>query len=182
MGDDVPLVGMVPEPAHVFDQLTRMVHQRIVDSNHASQAVTRLGIMLPPLQAAVVERLDVPRHLIQSMVQTGLVGGNHKLAVDPTDGLLFSNHQSREVFGKMAPFRFVGKQIAKDIHRVLHDGWKVHNGWHQAVPPPEQADLWGQMCATHYTPVSRVCKSSVLCDITMKPNARFQLLPGAEAK
>src|SRR4029453_15414937 len=88
MGDDVPLVGMVPEPAHVFDQLTRMVHQRIVDSNHASQAVTRLGIMLPPLQASVVERLDVPCHLIQPTVQTGLVGGDHKLAVDPPDGFL----------------------------------------------------------------------------------------------
>src|SRR5215211_6369618 len=135
MGEDVPLVRMVPEPAHVFDQLAGMVHQRIVDSNHAARAVTRLGIMLQPRQASVVESLDVPRHLIQPTVQTGLVGGDHKLAVDPTDGLLFGNDEPGEVFGEMASFRFVGKHVTKDVHRVLYNGWKVHNGRHQGDLP-----------------------------------------------
>jgi hypothetical protein len=39
----------------------------------------------------------------------------YKLAVDPTDGLLFGNDQSGEVFGEVASFRFVGKQITKDV-------------------------------------------------------------------
>jgi hypothetical protein len=38
MGDDIPLVGMVPKPAHVCDQLARMVHQGIVDGPHPAGA------------------------------------------------------------------------------------------------------------------------------------------------
>ena len=60
MGDEVTFVGVVPEPAHVFDQLACMVHQRIINGNHAPGAVARVGITLQPCQAAIVKDRDVP--------------------------------------------------------------------------------------------------------------------------
>jgi hypothetical protein len=48
MGDDVTLVGMVPEPADVGDQFARMVNQGSVDGNHTARAVARLGSPLQP--------------------------------------------------------------------------------------------------------------------------------------
>src|SRR5262249_34176818 len=139
MGDDVALVGMVPEPPHVFDQLACMVDQGIVDGYHTSGAVPGLRITLQPRQASVVEGRGVPRHLSEPTVETGLIRGDHKLAVDTTDGLLFGNHQPREVFGKMVPFRGIGKQVAKDLQGVLHNSWEVHNGRHQGNLPTQSS-------------------------------------------
>ncbi len=34
MGDHMPLVGVVPQPADILDQLPVMVDQRVVQGNH----------------------------------------------------------------------------------------------------------------------------------------------------
>ena len=151
MGDDGALVGMVPKPAHVFDQFARMVDQRIVEGNHASRAVACLGIALSPFQAAVVERLNVPRHLGEPTVQAGLICRDHKFPVDATDSLLFGDHPAREVFGTMAPLRFVSKQGATDVQDVLHHGRKVHNGGHEgSLPAPSSGCLGQETCHPLY--------------------------------
>src|SRR5215510_8180871 len=61
MGDDIAFVGVVPEPAYVFDQLPGMVHQRIINGNHAAGAVAHCGITLQPLQPSIVHFLYMPR-------------------------------------------------------------------------------------------------------------------------
>src|SRR5262249_21904849 len=99
--------------------------------------------------------------LIKPAIETGLVGGDHKLAVDPTDGLLFRNHQSREVFGKMAAGRFSVKDITEDRQRFLHDRRKVHNGWHRGSLHTALRALRVQRGVLHYTPSILLCKSSV---------------------
>src|SRR5436309_9260191 len=74
MGDHVALVGMIPEPAHILDQLALMRHQRIVNGNDPTHAVARLRRLLQPCQSLVIERRDIPVHLGQPAVQARLVG------------------------------------------------------------------------------------------------------------
>jgi hypothetical protein len=45
MRNDVPLVGMIPEPAHIVDQLALMRHQRIVNGNDPTHRVIQFSGM-----------------------------------------------------------------------------------------------------------------------------------------
>ena len=60
LGDLVPLLGVVPEPAGVGDQLAVAVDQGVVDGDDALVAVARGRVLLQQFQPSLVERLDVP--------------------------------------------------------------------------------------------------------------------------
>jgi hypothetical protein len=62
----------------------------------------------------------------------------------------------------MAPGRFIVQHIAKDGQRVLHDGWKVHDGRHGGSLLTALKALGRQRVILHYTPSSLLCKTSVL--------------------
>lgn len=69
VGYHVPLVGVIPAPPHVGEPLSRVIHQGVGNSHYAPYAVAGFDIGLPPHQAPVVQRLDIPLHLRQSAVQ-----------------------------------------------------------------------------------------------------------------
>ena len=62
----------------------------------------------------------------------------------------------------MAPFRFVGKQVTKDVQGGLHDGWKIHNGWHRGSLRLALRVLREPQGILHYTPSILLCKTSVM--------------------
>src|SRR5262245_47697178 len=113
MRNQVTFVSMIPEPAGIFDQFAVVVDQGVVDCNHAILAVAGGGVGLQPLQAMLIDALDIPRRLSQPAVEAGLVGGGGELAIDATDGLVLSDEQASQIFGKMAPGWFIGKEVTK---------------------------------------------------------------------
>jgi hypothetical protein len=140
---DVALVRMIPEPADVRYQRSRMVHQRVVHGKNAARAGARLGIALPPGQAALVEGVDVPGGLRQPTVQARLVRDHDKLAVDAADGLALRHHQPGQILGTMAPSRFGGTDITKGVQGLRDHRWNVHNGWHEGSLPTMRNTLRG---------------------------------------
>lgn len=54
VGDKVALVGVVPEPASVLDQLSIVVNQGIVEWNDAVLAVTSGRVLLQPFEVTVL--------------------------------------------------------------------------------------------------------------------------------
>ena len=46
VGDLVPLFGVVPEVAGIFDQFAVVVHQDVVDGNHPLGTIPRAGVLL----------------------------------------------------------------------------------------------------------------------------------------
>ena len=162
MGDDIAFVGMIPEPAHVCNQLALVSHQRVSEGNAPARAIAGLGIALQPLPAAVVARLDIPRHLGQPAMQARLVRGDHKLTVDATDGCALGDHQSRQIVGKMASGRCRVKHIAEDGQRFLDERRKVHNGWHGGCLRIALRALGDKRGVLHYTVSSLLCKTPVL--------------------
>ena len=69
VGDDVALLGMVPQPAHVLNELAAVIDQGIINGNDAVRAVAGLRVVLQPGQTAVVEHRRVPRRLDQPAIE-----------------------------------------------------------------------------------------------------------------
>ena len=130
LGDLVPLLGVVPEPAGVGDQLAVAVDQGVVDGDDALVAVAGGGVLLEPFQSSLVERLDVPGDLGEEAVETGLVGGLGELVMDAQDGLPLGDEQSGEVFGEVAALALVGEEVAVLVQGVLNDLGEFDDPWH----------------------------------------------------
>lgn len=145
-----------------------MGYQRIVDGNDATHAVARLRRLLQPRPPTIVQGLDVPLDLRQPPVQARLVRRDGKLAIDAADGFPFSNHDSRQIFGKMTAGDFGVKYVAEDGQRFLHNRWKVHNGWHSSSLRWALRVLRMQRGVLHYTPSSLLCNTSVINHLLAK--------------
>ena len=63
-------MGMVPQPAHVLDELAVVIDQGVVDGNDAARAVAGVRIVLQPVQTTVIERRRIPVRLDEPAIQT----------------------------------------------------------------------------------------------------------------
>ena len=106
-------MGMVPQPAHVLDELAAVIDQGVVDGNDAVRAVAGVRIVLQPVQTAVVESHRIPVRLDQPAVEARLIRGGGKLAIDGAYVFSLCYHQAGEIFGKMTAGGFVVKDIAE---------------------------------------------------------------------
>lgn len=99
--DQVPLVGVVPEPTGILDQLAVVVDERVVDGNRAVVAIARLRVVLQPLEAVGIDVVGLPWCLGQPAVEAGLVRAIGEFARDATDRLVLSNQQASKVLGEV---------------------------------------------------------------------------------
>lgn len=127
----VALLGMVPEPTGILDQFPIVVDQDIVDGNDAVVAVVGRGIFLEPLQALLIEFLDIPIDFGEKPVETRLVGGVGKFPVDSQDGLALGDQQAREVLGEVPPLRFAAEEVAEVTEGILHHLRKFNDSRHK---------------------------------------------------
>ena len=130
LGDLVPLLGVVPVPAGVGDQHPVPVDQGVVDGDDALVAVAGGGVLLEPLQAPLVEGLDVPLGLGEEAVEAGLVGGLGELVVDAEDGLPLGDEEAGEVLGEVAALALVGEEVAVLGQGVLDQLGELDDPWH----------------------------------------------------
>src|SRR5262249_13903738 len=114
------LLGMIPEPASIFNQLAVMVDQRIINRDHTMRGVVGGGVALQEIETPLVERLFIPLNLSNPAVETGLVGRDGKLAVDTANGFAFSDEQASQVLGKMPALGRIGKQVGVLDQEILH--------------------------------------------------------------
>ena len=63
MGNLVALLCMIPEIACIFNQLTVMVHQDIIDRNHTLGTETGVRLNLQPLNPLQIEELFIPNRI-----------------------------------------------------------------------------------------------------------------------
>ena len=130
LGDLVPFLGVIPEPAGVGDQLAVPVDQGVVDGDDAVVARAGERVLLEPFQSSLVERLDIPGDLGQEPVETGLIGGLGELVMDSQDGLPLCDEESGEVFGEVAALTLVGEEIAVLVQGILNDLGEFDDPWH----------------------------------------------------
>ena len=95
MGDLVAVLGVVPKPPHVLDELAVVVDERVVQRDHALVAVAGRRVALQQFESPLVECLLVPGDFREKPIQARLIGGLDELAVDPGDGLVRRHHQAR---------------------------------------------------------------------------------------
>lgn len=60
VGDQVALVGVIPEVAHVLDQFALVVDQGVVNREDAVLSVAGGRVLLEPGQVALIQRLGIP--------------------------------------------------------------------------------------------------------------------------
>ena len=130
MGDQVALVGMIPEPASIFNQLAIMVDQGVIDRDDAVFGVTRGRVGLQEREPPLVEGGIIPIDLGDPAVQTGLIGRDGKLTIDAADSFAFGDEQAGQIFSKVPTFGFVGKQVGVLGQQVLYDRREFHYCWH----------------------------------------------------
>src|SRR4051812_28031594 len=73
VGDEVALVGVVPEPANILNQLTLVIDQDIVDGNDALVAEAGVGVLLQEFESPLVDLFHVPSGLGEEAVEAGLI-------------------------------------------------------------------------------------------------------------
>ena len=73
MGNLVPILGVVPKPAHIFDLFAIMADQDIVKCDDALIVVSGAAVFLQRLQTPFVELFHVPGDLSQNTVEARLV-------------------------------------------------------------------------------------------------------------
>jgi len=123
VGDLVPLLGVIPEPAGVLDELAVVVDQGIVQGNNPLGAVAGGGVLLPLGQPGLVEPPGVPEALGRDpAIEARLIGGDGKLAVDARNVLPVGHQQPGQVFGKMLAFGFVLKELPELGQGLFDDG------------------------------------------------------------
>jgi hypothetical protein len=137
VGDLVALLGVVPEPAGVLDQLADMIDEGVVDGDDALGAVARGGLLLQEGQAALIELSDVPVGLGEEAVEAGLVGGLGELAVDATDVLALGDEQPGEVLGEVAALWLVGQQVTEVLEGLVDHRGEVDDAGHGRLPGRE---------------------------------------------
>jgi hypothetical protein len=76
----------------------------------------------------LIEPRFVPGYFRDPPIQTGLVRGHGKLAVDPRHILAFGDQQPGQILGKVPAFRAVGKDPAKLTDRLFDDRGKLDDG------------------------------------------------------
>jgi len=130
----VSLLGMIPQPADIFNELPVMVNQHMVNRDHPVGRIARVGEALQPRQTPQVPRLWIPARFGDPAVQARLVGRHRRLGVDPVHRLAFGRQQARQVFRQMAAGWFVAEQVAKVFQRLFHYGRKLDNARHRAPP------------------------------------------------
>ena len=137
MGNLVAVLGVVPEPTYVLDELAIVVDERVIQSDHALGAVAGRRVALQQFESPLIEGLLVPGNSREEAIQARLVGCLCKLAVDPGHGLVRGHHQAGEILGEVPPLRIAGEQITELIQRFAHHLGILDNGWHlRALPGP----------------------------------------------
>lgn len=92
-------------------------------------------------QPALVEGFHVLIRLGQEPAEARLISSLGKFAIDSHNPLLFADHRSGQLFGKMSALRFVSKHIAELLQCVLNDPGELDDTWHDRtvrechVPP-----------------------------------------------
>ena len=102
VGDQVALVGVVPEPARIFDQLTIVVDQGVVDGNHAILTIARLWVLLQPLESVSIDTVRLPRRFSQPAIEARLVRAISELTGDPTHRLVFGHQEAGQILGEVS--------------------------------------------------------------------------------
>src|SRR5215210_8509118 len=113
VGNQMALLGMIPKPAHIVDQRAVMVNQGVVDRNYAILAIAGGRIALEPVEAVLIDTLDIPRRFGQPPVEAGLIGAGGELTIDAAHGLVFGDKQASQILREMAAGWFIGEEIAK---------------------------------------------------------------------
>src|SRR5262245_59067095 len=113
MGNQIALVSMIPEPASIFNQLAIVVDQRVIDRNYSIEAIAGGRIGLQPFQTMRIDAFYIPRRLSQPAIEARLVSRGGEFAIDATNGFVLGDEQASQIFSKMAPGRFIRKEVAK---------------------------------------------------------------------
>jgi hypothetical protein len=132
MGDQMALVGVIPEPAGIFNQFPVMINQRVINRDYTVWRIVGGRVTLQQFKAPPVECLFIPVNLSDPAVQARLVGRGGKLAVDPADGFAFRNKQASQILGEVPTLWVVRKQIRVLNQEILHDAGKFDNRGHTA--------------------------------------------------
>src|SRR5512135_558977 len=133
LGALVPLFGVVPVPSGVGDQQAVPVDQSVVDGDDALVAVARGGGLLEPLQAVLVEDLDIPHDLGEEAVEAGLIGGLGELFMDSEDRLALGDEESGQILGEMAALTLVGEEVTILSQGVLDQRGELDDPWHDQM-------------------------------------------------
>jgi len=131
----VPSLGMIPKPADVFDEFAVVVDQYVIDGDYATVAVSCAGVLLQPSEPMTIKLAFVPRHFREETVQTGLIRGHGKLAIDATHRFSRGNHQAREVFGKMPTLGFAHEMAPELLDGCRNYAWKRSDPGHASTIP-----------------------------------------------
>src|SRR5207249_3174909 len=107
-----------------------VIDEGVIDGQDAVSGVTGIGGLLHQLQTAAIEFLGLPDGVGEEAIETGLVGGLGKLAVNTADGLVLGDIESGEVFGEVASLRFVGEEIAELAQGLLNDRGELNDTGH----------------------------------------------------
>ena len=130
MGNQMALIGVIPEPASIFNQFSVMVDERVIDRDDTVLGIARSGVVLQEIEASLVEGRFIPIDLCDPAVQARLIGGDGKLTIDATHGFAFRDKQAGQILSEMLALGLIGKQVRVLGHEVLHDRRECNNCWH----------------------------------------------------
>src|SRR5262249_50435545 len=134
VGNQMALVGVIPEIANIVDQFASVVNQGVINRNDPILAIAGGRVMLEPFEAVGVDTIHLPRSFGQPAIEAGLVGGGGKLARDATDRLVFGHQQTSEVLGEVAARGLIRQQVTELDKQFLDHPGNGDNGWHKALP------------------------------------------------
>src|SRR5690242_13251992 len=120
VGDLVALLGMVPEPTSVLDQLALVVDERIVEGDDPLVAVARSWVLLQEVEPTLIKQLRVPVGVGEEAVEAGRIGGLGKFPVDGGNILPLGDEQAGEILGEVAALRLIREEVAEGLQRFLN--------------------------------------------------------------
>lgn len=130
MGDFVTFLGMVPKPTDVFDHLSGMVDENIVEGDHAFPVKLEFVRFLEPMNSLFVELLDIPIDFGEESIETGLIFGVDDLACHSRDGFVSTDHQAGEIISEMFSLALIGEDSGELFDGFFDDAWTLYDSRH----------------------------------------------------
>ena len=130
VSDLVSLFGMIPKPTDVFDELSVVIDEHIVDGDGTERVIHNVALFAKPIDASIVEFIFIPIDFGQKAIETGLIAGADDFIGDTGNGFIVSDHEAGEIIGEVIALAFILKKVGELLESFFDDFRTFHDSGH----------------------------------------------------
>ena len=121
VSDLVSLFGMVPKPTDVFDELSVVIDEYIVDGDGGERMIHDVALFAKPIDPPIVKFVFIPIDFGQKAIEAGLIAGADDFIGDTGNGFIVPDHETGEIIGEVIALALILEKVSELIESFFDD-------------------------------------------------------------